>query len=235
MRNPFQYAGKELDLFSEALNWKRYFKRKLDPYVIGDVLEVGAGTGGTTRVLCPFHRGRWTCLEPDADLAAQLESQAQTFGCDVEILAGTIRELPAHRAYDCILYIDVLEHIEQDVEELEHASAHLNLNGYLVVLAPAHQWIFTEFDAAIGHFRRYDKTALKGVAPKGLDAVTLFYLDSAGLLASTANLLLLHRSIPTKRQIMFWDKFLVPVSEILDPLFGLRLGKTCVGVWRKHY
>lgn len=45
------YAGGELDLFSLATNWKRYIKAEIGKYLVGDVLEVGAGIGGTTAAL----------------------------------------------------------------------------------------------------------------------------------------------------------------------------------------
>ncbi len=47
-----EYQGKELELFERAENWKRYFASFMSPYIRGDVLEVGAGIGGTTKVLC---------------------------------------------------------------------------------------------------------------------------------------------------------------------------------------
>ena len=73
MTSGFTYVGSELDLFSEAKNWKSYFRDQLSPYLGEDVLEVGAGLGGTTRVLCRGDERHWVCLEPDASLAARLE------------------------------------------------------------------------------------------------------------------------------------------------------------------
>jgi 2-polyprenyl-3-methyl-5-hydroxy-6-metoxy-1,4-benzoquinol methylase len=42
--------------------------------------------------------------------------------------------------------IDVLEHIEDDKSELARAVSHLRPGGRLVVLSPANQWLFSEFD-----------------------------------------------------------------------------------------
>ena len=44
----YEYQGDELALFQHATNWKGYFKQQIAPYFTGDVLEVGAGLGGTT-------------------------------------------------------------------------------------------------------------------------------------------------------------------------------------------
>ena len=59
------------------------------------------------------------------------------------------------------------------------------------------------------------------------------YLDSAGMLASAANRMLLKSAMPTERQILTWDRLLVPASRAIDPLFAGRVGKSVLGVWRR--
>ena len=39
------YVGQELDVFAHAVHWKRYWSSQIEPYLRGDVLEVGAGLG----------------------------------------------------------------------------------------------------------------------------------------------------------------------------------------------
>ena len=48
----YTYIGSELELFSEASNWKAYYARLIRPYLGEEVLEVGAGIGATTASLC---------------------------------------------------------------------------------------------------------------------------------------------------------------------------------------
>ena len=228
----FQYAGSELDLFENAVNWKRYWSRKIAPFVSGDVLEVGAGIGANTRLLIramPFRS--WTCLEPDASLVARMS----VAGPGIHTIHGAVADLPPNAAFDSILYIDVLEHIGDDRAELARASALLNPGGHLIVLSPAHQFLFTPFDSAIGHFRRYSRATLAAAAPRELRPCTLEYLDAAGMLASLGNRMLLSQSMPTERQILLWDRTLVPLSRMVDPWFGGRLGKSVLGVWRREH
>ena len=52
-----------------------------------------------------------------------------------------------------------------------------------------------------------------------------------GLLASGANKLALKQSAPSLRQILFWDRCMIPASKALDPLLGYRLGKSIAAVW----
>src|SRR5579871_5073994 len=222
----YAYIGSELDLFAKAQRWKAYWSSFLAHAISGDVLEVGAGIGANTRLLSGLPVKSWTCLEPDPTLAARIPRDL-----GVITLRGSTADLPPTPAYDTILYVDVLEHIEDDKAELERAYRLLRPGGRLCVLSPAHQALYTAFDAAIGHYRRYSKRSLKAVGPSRARLTILAYLDCAGTLASIGNRLLLRQSAPTERQILTWDRLLIPISSRLDRLLGFSIGKTVVGIW----
>jgi len=231
----FHYVGSELDLFAEAKVWKSYVGKQVSPYLGPAVLEVGAGQGGTTRFLARPNVQRWVCLEPDPALAERLGQVIAdgTLPATCEVVVGTLDQVPESSLFDTILYMDVVEHIEKDQEELARAAAHLRPGGHLVVLSPAHQWLYTPFDRAIGHYRRYSRATLRALTPPGLSLVRLSYLDSIGMAASLGNRLVLQSAMPNARQIAFWDRFAVRLSRVFDPLLGYRLGKSVLGVWRK--
>ena len=231
----YVYCGAELDLFAAAENWKSYVRAAVRRYLGRDVLEVGAGNGNTTRALCRGEFERWVCLEPDAALAGELSSASGRGElpdcCQVRI--GTLADLDEQDHHDTILYMDVLEHIADDRTELELAASQLTPGGHLVVLAPAHQWLFTPFDESIGHYRRYTKRTLRDAAPDDLPLVRLAYMDSVGMLASLGNRLVLKSAMPTPQQIDIWDRMMVPCSRVVDRALGYMLGKSVLGVWRR--
>jgi hypothetical protein len=231
----FAYVGGELDLFAAATNWKSYFRSHLDSYLGNEVLEVGAGLGGTTRLLCSGRQRRWVCLEPDRGLADRLAQSVRDgrLPPQCEVVVGTLEQIKRQAAFDTLIYIDVLEHIEDDRGELARAADCLSRGGHVVALSPAHQWLYTPFDKAIGHCRRYTKESLGALTPEALELVRLHYLDSVGLLASLGNRLLLKRAMPSPKQIAVWDKILVRLSRIADPLLAYLVGKSVVGVWRR--
>jgi SAM-dependent methyltransferase len=224
----FEYPGSELGLFEKAVRWKRYWRTHIAPFIHGSVLEAGAGIGSNTQLLASLPYRSWTCLEPDAALAAQIELPTGLHRKTV----GTIADLPG--CFDTIVYIDVLEHIEDDAAEMARAAARLNPGGHLIVLAPAHRFLYAPFDAAVGHFRRYCRASLRMAAPAGLREAKLVYLDAAGLIASAANRLLLRQPMPTERQILTWDRLMIPISRVIDPVLGHRLGKSVLGVWQRE-
>jgi cyclopropane fatty-acyl-phospholipid synthase-like methyltransferase len=231
MSKLYKYSGNELLLFEEAKTWKRYFKKKIQPFVHGEVLEVGAGIGGTTKILNDGSARKWTMLEPDENMYRYLLKKTDSFPLNTTIEKGSLADVK--QRFDTILYIDVLEHIKDDAAELARASTHLSSKGCLIVLCPAFNFLFNKFDQAIGHIKRYKKKELKKITPPGMKLVSITYLDSAGFFASAANKFFLHQSYPSGSQIRFWDKCLVPISKITDPLFLYLFGKSILTVWEK--
>jgi hypothetical protein len=131
------------------------------------------------------------------------------------------------------LYIDVLEHIENDRAEIEAAARLVRQSGHIVILSPAHHWLFSEFDKSIGHLRRYNRTELRSMMPTGWIEEKLVYMDSVGILLSLGNVVGLRQSMPTRRQILIWDRVCVPASRLFDRLFHGTVGKSVLAVWRK--
>jgi SAM-dependent methyltransferase len=226
------YIGTELEVFGHARNWKAYVHSQLRPYAYGDVLEVGAGIGSNTQIYFDGSQNTWVCLEPDRSLADRIPRHGLLGRC--KVIAGTLPDVPDNHRFDLILYIDVLEHIEDDAGELAMAAALLKPGGRIVVLSPAHQWLYTAFDRAVGHFRRYTTKALAAIGPPHAELRVLRYLDAIGVAASLANRALLRSATPNVSQIRLWDRLMVPVSKYIDPLFGYRLGKSVLAIWQSR-
>lgn len=229
-----EYQGTELELFAQATHWKSYLARRIARFVRGNVLEVGAGMGANTRHLITPDVTRWTALEPDARLAARAREliQADPALSRCKVACGTLADLPAEDRFDTILYIDVLEHIADDRTEVAAAMGRVLPGGHLVVLCPAYQFLFSPFDTAVGHHRRYGLDQLRRLTPAGARIADARMLDSVGLVASLANWLLLHQDRPTTGQIRIWDRLMVPLSRLVDPLTAFRLGKSVLIVWQ---
>ena len=196
---------------------------------------MGSGIGATTRLLVSERQKRWVCLEPDCALIEHINAliNQNQLPRICEARKGVLQNLGKDELFDVILYIDVLEHIELDRLEVKLAAAHLKDNGNLIILAPAHQWLFSAFDRAVGHYRRYNKAMLFSIAPENLQCLKIIYLDCVGMLASISNRLFLKREVPNRNQIFIWDRFMVPLSRKLDPILGYTVGKSILSIWTK--
>src|SRR5215470_4171807 len=111
-----EYIGSELALFAEATNWRTYWQRQVSDFLGRRVLEVGAGIGSVTRSLCGPDVTRWVALEPDPEMAARLGQEVRDgrLPATCEVRCATTDDLAADERFDTALYIDVLEHIEDD-------------------------------------------------------------------------------------------------------------------------
>jgi SAM-dependent methyltransferase len=120
------------------------------------ILEVGAGTGSNIAML--QHFGRVDAIEPDSAaraLASERGGIRVTGGFlpdEVEIEDG---------AYDLIVLLDVLEHIEDDVGSLTMLSRKLAPGGRMVLTVPAAPWMWSAHDVAHHHKRRYTTKTLR--------------------------------------------------------------------------
>lgn len=223
----FQYSGCELPLMAQAVHWRRYVAHLVRPYLGAAVLEVGAGIGNNIPALLQPRVRQLTALEPDAAQAAQITDPR------VRVMTGTMATLPAHEMFDAILYLDVLEHIEDDRREMTLAALHLLPGGHVIVLAPAHPSLFSPMDTAVGHYRRYTAAGLRALTPAGCWLERLCFVDALGLFASVANRFMLRTPQMSQGQVQLWDRVLVRLSRIVDPLLLRRLGKSAFAVWRR--
>ena len=231
----FSYVGTELELFAQAINWKAYFGRKLRSYIAGSVVEVGAGLGGSTKYLCDRSCGRWLCLDPDASHVSHLNNLIATgrLPSYCEARCGVLADLAPDEHADTINYVDVLEHIDDDEGEMRVAATHLAAGGHIIMLSPAFTFLYSPFDKAVGHYRRYSQKDAERLTVPPLALKRVFYLDSFGWFVSAANRLIMRASHPSVHQIKFWDKAVVPVSSLTDKIFGRFFGRSIVMVWQK--
>jgi len=228
-----KYIGTELELFSLAANWKKYWFDKIKIYLSGSILDVGAGIGSTLNMFSDKDFDSYTALEPDSNNCIKISTNKHidNFRSKLDIVNGSIVDI--EKKFNTIIYIDVLEHIKDDKNELLLASQCLLPGGKIIVLSPAYNFLYSSFDKHVGHYRRYNKKELKLLKPDDLNIDRIFYLDSFGILASLVNRYFLHSEIPSVNQINFWDSIIVPISKVLDIITFFHFGKTVLAIYSK--
>jgi SAM-dependent methyltransferase len=115
------------------------------------VLEVGCGTGNVLRVLrkaCP------SCTVAGVELWRDGLRHARTRS-DAALVQADVREWPFGRQVDLVGMFDVLEHIPEDRKTLVALRQCLAPGGRLLLTVPAHQSLWSYFDEAAKHCRRY--------------------------------------------------------------------------------
>jgi len=197
----------------------RFFDWVLDQFgasLRGHVLEVGAGLGTITRRL----------LERDPELSIAALEPAANLYADLEALASVEPRVSAHQAtlatwspspgeqFDAVMYLNVLEHIEDDAAELRRAAAVLRPGGALLVFVPGLEGLYSELDWQAGHYRRYGVGQLrKLVEGAGFEPVKLAYFDVLGVLPYWMVYRVLGRTRIAGSTLWGYDRVLVPVSR----------------------
>jgi SAM-dependent methyltransferase len=121
------------------------------------ILDVGCGTGGNTGAYASF--GWVIGIEPDSTAARLAQRRGGAVYC-----RSSAGRLPfRNQTFDVAVASDVIEHIEDDAGAVAEIARVLRRGGSAVFTVPAHPWLFSEHDAALHHFRRYSRAALKEV------------------------------------------------------------------------
>jgi hypothetical protein len=99
--------------------------------------------------------------------------------------------------FDVVVMFDVLEHIEDESRFLESARFHMTGAGALLINVPAHAFLFSAYDRAAGHYRRYSIPSLTQVVERNgfrVRAISYWGMPMVPLLLARKALAGMHRS-----------------------------------------
>jgi SAM-dependent methyltransferase len=217
----------EFAALNEARNYRLALLSDFESHLRGSVLEVGAGIGQITSELCRMPQIRKTIsIEPDAAFCVQFRARLP----QQELLHGTVRDLNSDILWNAVLSINVLEHIEEDIEEL--ASYHGLLQpaqGALCLFVPARPEIYAPIDRDFGHFRRYTRAELGSKLKKaGFKIERLRYYNLVGYFAWWLNFCVVKKRSFDVASVRLFDRAVFPLvhsfeSRICAPPIGQSL------------
>lgn len=109
---------------------------------------------------------------------------------------------------NCIVLMDVLEHIENENEFLENVLDKLMEGGTILITVPAHQFLFSEHDKFLDHYRRYNKKRLLDTVSKHkVEIEEMFYFYSILFIARMLQILFYRLKIikPNNKGVGAWQ------------------------------
>jgi SAM-dependent methyltransferase len=232
---PFEYGGRDLEAMAGAENYHRWILDVFAPFLGERVVEVGAGSGSFSALLA--ERGLLTLalVEPSPRMYASLSSRRWPEAVDVRLYNDFFpsvadRVVRAGRP-DSILYVNVLEHVADDLGELRLAREALVPGGRILLFVPALMALYSRFDAALGHYRRYTRGSLEAAcAAAGLTVVESRYLDLLGVLPWWLKYRVLRSLGMSPGSVRLYDRLGVPLTRRLESAVRPAIGKNVLVV-----
>jgi len=229
------YEAWDLEALDDIPNYQNWILDVFRPYLRGEGVEIGAGTGTFSRRLRE-HVDRLELVEPAYELNAHLQT---AFAGDetVRVVARTAEQYltdAPDACRDCVVMINVLEHLADDGRVMAGLFRLLKPGGTLLVFVPALPWLFGAMDVALGHYRRYRKAALAGLArDHGFEVIAERYFDIFGVVPWWVVHKLAGRTRFSPRLSRLYDRLVVPIGRIVESAWPPPIGKNLVMIAKK--
>jgi len=133
---------------------------------------------------------------------------------------------PQIQTPDTAVYINVLEHIEDDEAELKTIFNALAPGGRILIFVPALPFLMSSMDHELGHFRRYTLPELVAKCSSvGFSIKAARYFDLLGVAPWWIKYRLLQSNTMEAGAVRAHDRWVVPVSQKLESLIEVPFGK----------
>lgn len=235
---PEHYLGEELEGLAGTLNYQKWIADQFNPYLHGRIMEIGAGIGTMSRKWLA-RASKLHLVEPAKNLFPILYKGFHAFP-NVVLHHGGLEQVLSDNpslsveAFDAIVMVNVLEHIEDDSGILKKIYRMLKPGGYLLIFVPAMPILFGSLDEKFGHYRRYTKRELAArCGDIGYEIVLSRYFDIFGVLPWWLVNRVLRSSRLNPSLANLYDRWAVPFARRLEKLIAPPCGKNLVLIARK--
>ena len=198
----------------------------IQPFLGQRILEIGCGLGNLLKLLTDRALVFGTDISEESVtyVKHELGQRSNIDAAVLDVTDPSFLQLRSFR-FDTVVSLNVFEHIEDDTLALKHVFEVLAPGGKLVLIVPAHQWLYGPMDSSIGHYRRYtvDKLAAK-LQRTGFRVCSQRYVNPIGAFGWFVNGRILRRTIPPVAQLSTFNKIMPLISTIdryVDSPFGL--------------
>lgn len=219
---------------SLTINYNKWIFDSILPYIGNRVMDVGAGSGNFLQYLL----NRELVVTIDVldifiDRLRRLcdsQENVHIFKCDIQ--DDSVVQIAHQHSIDTVICNNVLEHVQDDLKALNNINKILNKRGNLILILPAFRFLYSKWDKAVGHFRRYNYKDIKaGLAKTNFTIRKNFYMNVIGFFGWFLNGRIL-KNTPAKscfieQQAIFFDRYMVgplrKIESVFHPPFGQSL------------
>jgi len=220
----------------EAHNYVGWIVDIFRPYVGASLLEIGTGFGNYRRQFASVANYASADIDAGAVQAAAITDPAGRYVC-TDVASGDFARHFPPVSFDAVLCANVLEHVPDEQAALANMLAVLKPGGYLLLFVPAHPNLYGDMDRLAGHLRRYTRdTLFRALSGAGGRVELARYFNPLGGLGWWVNRFRSYKTLDDgaiNRQIRLFDRYILPVSRLVDPLTNRFFGQSLIAVVRK--
>jgi len=228
-----------LEVISSADNFNKWMYQTIAPHCTGKILEIGSGIGNISKffienqnqILLTDLRTSYTNI-----LKKEYEGSPNVLGVDNIDLVDPSFDTKYDKyldSFDTLFALNVIEHIKDDKQALINGYKLLRKNGKLIVLVPAYQALYNQFDSELEHYRRYTKGTLSKVfADAEIKILNQEYFNAVGILGWYVSGNILRKKQIPGGQMKLYDTF-VPIIKLIDKLILRSFGLSVITVGQK--
>ncbi len=227
---------KTLKAMAASDNFNRWMYDTIKPYTGGRILEIGSGIGNISQFF----------LQNSADITLSdlrdnyLSVLHERFGTDIQIMTLDLvhpdfeHEYEAQlNSFDTLFALNVVEHIENDTQAIKNARKLLKPGAKMIILVPAYQSLYNQFDKQLLHFRRYTLNTLRPLfRDNKLKVIQSTYFNFVGILGWFVSGQLMGKKTIPEGQMSIYNK-LVPLIKLVDKLLMGKIGLSVIMVGEK--
>ncbi len=228
-----------LDVIAESHKFNNWMYETIKPYCTGNVLEIGSGIGNISQFFVDdkFQITLTDIRENYCDRLRQKFKNNTYVNAiqNMDLVADDFEQKYASslNSYQTVFALNVVEHINDDNLAIANAKKLLKQGGNLIILVPAYQALYNQFDKSLEHYRRYNKTSLNTLFTNNKLAITRSqYFNCAGILGwYVSGKLQKNDSIPAGQMKLY--NALVPIFKLVDKVLFNTVGLSVITVAQK--
>jgi SAM-dependent methyltransferase len=245
-KKDFEYKDLDLEgletlsVISKADNFNRWMYETIKPYCKGKILEVGSGVGNISKY---FLEDKSEILLTDIRdnyceiLRENFSDKPSLLGVkNIDLVVDNFEIIYKDEInqYDTVFALNVVEHIENDLLAIENCKKLLRTGGHLIILVPAYQALYNQFDKELFHYKRYVKLDVVSLFKQAhMFVFKSFYFNALGIAGwFVSGKLAKNQTIPSS-QMSFYNK-IVFLAKFIDFVLFKSIGLSTVVVGKKN-
>jgi len=236
----FDAEGLEtLQVISDAGNFNQWTFDTISPFCSGKIIEIGSGIGNISE--CFIREGydltisdiRKNYRDFLKNRFPEISLQNKILPIDLVHPDFEIEYQHLVGKFDTVFSLNVIEHIEDDLQAVANCKKLLRTGGKLITLMPALQSLYNNFDKELFHFRRYNRKTMRALFEKNdMRVIKTFYFNSGGIVGWFISGSILKNKIIPANQMKVFDK-MVPLFRLTDKLLMKSVGLSVICVGQK--